>query len=507
MTEALREGGGAGAFPELLLSHVPGDVPSFLPDLARLERALNEVGSADVPRPVRSDAYVVNPSLELVRVSWRGLLSLSGSGAVPEEGGEFVLILRRPGSGEVVSLAATDGDLLALKIVVEGISREVAADQGGVPVAHVDAILDLAARKGVLLAPASKIRRDAALFHVPDDMDESFLSARVFTLQWHITQACDLHCKHCYDRSSRRELALPQALGVLEDLCGFCRERNVQGQVSFTGGNPLLYPHFDELYRAASDKGFALAVLGNPASRKRMEKIVAVEKPVYYQVSLEGLREHNDEIRGAGHYDRTLAFLDLLRDLGIYAMVMLTLTDENLDQVIPLAEALRHRADSFTFNRLSMVGEGASLRLPSKKRFVAFLEDYLEAAEDNPVIDFKESLLNIALRERGEGVFGGCAGHGCGAAFNFMSVLPEGEAHACRKFPSPIGNVLEQGIAGVYDSPAAETYRGGSRACRSCSIRPVCGGCLAVSHGLGLDVFEERDPFCFMPPSGSTPRG
>jgi radical SAM protein with 4Fe4S-binding SPASM domain len=84
-----------------------------------------------------------------------------------------------------------------------------------------------------------------------------------------------------------------------------------------------------------------------------------------------------------------------------------------------------------------------------------------------------------------------------------MSLLPDGEAHACRKFPSPIGNVLEQGIGGVYDAPLARKYREGSRACRSCPLRPVCGGCLAVAHSHGLDIFEERDPFCFMEPSGA----
>ena len=31
--------------------------------------------------------------------------------------------------------------------------------------------------------------------------------------------------------------------------------------------------------------------------------------------------------------------------------------------------------------------------------------------------------------------FGGCTGFGCGAAFNFMAVLPDGEVHACRKVP------------------------------------------------------------------------
>ena len=32
--------------------------------------------------------------------------------------------------------------------------------------------------------------------------------------------------------------------------------------------------------------------------------------------SLEGLREHNDSIRGAGHFDRIMTFLKVLRDLS-----------------------------------------------------------------------------------------------------------------------------------------------------------------------------------------------
>jgi hypothetical protein len=56
----------------------------------------------------------------------------------------------------------------------------------------------------------------------------------------------------------------------------------------------------------------------------------------------------------------------------MYTMVMLTLTRDNLDQVLPLAELLRDRADFFTFNRLSTVGEGASLQMPEKEAFEAF---------------------------------------------------------------------------------------------------------------------------------------
>ena len=86
------------------------------------------------------------------------------------------------------------------------------------------------------------------------------------------------------------------------------------GAISFTGGNPFLYPRFTELYRAASERGFILAILGNPVPREALEKILTIQKPTHFQVSLEGLQEHNDYIRGQGHFERIIDFLKILRD-------------------------------------------------------------------------------------------------------------------------------------------------------------------------------------------------
>jgi selenobiotic family peptide radical SAM maturase len=179
-------------------------------------------------------------------------------------------------------------------------------------------------------------------------------------------------------------------------------------------------------------------------------------------------------------------------------MVMLTLTSDNMDQVIPLAELLRDRADVFHFNRLSLSGEGANLRLPDREGYREFLQRYLEAARKNPVMGLKDNLINILRHEEGVEPFGGCTGYGCGAAFNFVSLLADGEVHACRKFPSPIGNIHDQGLAEIYDSDPAKRYRAGCGACTGCKIRAACGGCLASAHSHGLNVFEEKDPFCFM---------
>lgn len=408
------------------------------------------------------------------------------------------MVWRGPDTNEIRMGVASQKDLLTLKMAVEGIQPEEIAKTGNLPLITVNAAVDLAVERGILLAPKSLIRRDPKNFPLGVNMPECFLVAPVFTLQWHVTQVCDLHCKHCYDRSTRSPLTLDQGLGILDDLLSFCRSQHVRGQVTFTGGNPLLYPHVFELYSAASERGFYLAVLGNPAPREQIKKLISIQELIYFQVSLEGLPEHNDMIRGHGHFDRILEFLEMLKALGVSSKVMLTLTKDNMDQVLPLAEMLRELTDEFDFNRLSMVGEAADLELPSPREFAEFLKAYREAAEKNPIIRLKDNLFNILHYREGMPFFGGCTGYGCGAAFNFLTVLPDGEVHACRKFPSLIGNIFRQSMNNIYDSEIARRYRAGSHACHSCAIRPVCGGCLAVGYSCGLDIYEDRDPYCFM---------
>lgn len=87
---------------------------------------------------------------------------------------------------------------------------------------------------------------------------------------------------------------------------------------------------------------------------------------------------------------------------------------------------------------------------------------------------------------------------GCGAAFNFVALLPDGQVHACRKFPSLIGNIHDRSLADIYDCPEAQRYRLGPASCRDCRIRHVCGGCLAVIDSAGLDWKQDRDPCCFI---------
>ncbi len=323
-------------------------------------------------------------------------------------------------------------------------------------------------------------------------------SATRFTLQWHITHACELSCKHCYDRTKIAATKLHEALEVLTQLVDFCERRGVEGAVCFSGGNPFLHPRFFEIYEAAVRRGLRVSILGNPVSDEELDRLVAIRKPGYFQVSLEGLRDHNDAIRGRGYFERVLEFLPKLRARDIQAVVMTTLTAANMSEVVPLSRLLRGRADRHAWNRLAQVGQGSALAIPDKAAYGRFLIEWMAEARDNPSLGFKDNLFNILKHELGMPLGGGCTGFGCGAAFNFVALLPHGEVHACRKLPSPLGNVFSEPLGAIYDSELAARYRRGCTACDGCAIRHRCGGCLAVAYGAGLDPFTERDPHCFM---------
>ena len=471
---------------------------------ARVEAAVCKVERAPMPRLVSDpeEGYLPNPSLEVVAVEGKVAHPLSScKGEESEVHGGFILVWK-DGAGRVRVKPAEPQDLLALKVVVEGLLPLEFHRVHSAPLPLIDEALRGAREQGLVAAPAPGIRREYPPGVVVAGTARELTTAEVFSIQWHITQSCDLHCKHCYDRSARRSVSLEEGLALLRDLRRFCDSRFVAGHVVFTGGNPFLHPHFTELYRAAAELGFSTAILGNPVPAHRLEEILAIQEPEFYQISLEGLEEQTDYIRGPGHFRRSLEFLELLGSMGVTSSVMLTLTRRNREEVVPLARLLEGRTGGYTFNRLVPVGEGASLETVEPREFRALVEEFVELEPDSDCVYFKDNLINIALEAGGRPLFDGCTGFGCGAAFNFMAVLSDGTAHACRKFPSPLGNVLEEGMEAVYGSERARRYRRGTSACDGCRLRARCGGCMAVTWGMGLDPFRERDPYCFVDETG-----
>ena len=141
------------------------DLPDFIVDLARVEWALQKVREDLDPFHQPIEIVMVNPTLALVPVSWKNLVTLLNAKSedkplIQASSDIHIIIWRHPKTGKLHIREAGDIDLLALKIIVERVAPKEAAAIGGVTVAAIESALNRAVSEGILISPESLIRRN-----------------------------------------------------------------------------------------------------------------------------------------------------------------------------------------------------------------------------------------------------------------------------------------------------------------------------------------------------------
>ena len=148
----------ASDFPSYLAERVDvdGGVPAFVPALARFEWCDFCVFAADVEVPQTVHAPTVTSTLEVLTHGYRlvpWLQSAKPRPEAPEAGEETALLWRHPSTHRVRFRAADASALLALKIALESVPVEDAAQEAGMPQANLKALLRRHADEGLLLLP------------------------------------------------------------------------------------------------------------------------------------------------------------------------------------------------------------------------------------------------------------------------------------------------------------------------------------------------------------------
>ena len=158
----------------------------------------------------------------------------------------------------------------------------------------------------------------------PPIMQSPTPSLRYLELQ--VTDRCNLRCGHCYlGNGGRTDLAPERIRRVLREFEG------MQGlRVMLTGGEPLMHPHFDEINRMLSEFGlrFVLFTNGTLCDRKRLSLLNAHE----IQVSIDGMRQAHDSLRGAGSYDKAMAAIREALGMGMQVSVSTMVHRGNLGE-------------------------------------------------------------------------------------------------------------------------------------------------------------------------------
>lgn len=337
-----------------------------------------------------------------------------------------------------------------------------------------------------------------------------------FAFQWHITEACDQRCAHCYiyalgDHANFVETPYDDMVKIVENCMSFCEKANRMPYFYITGGDPLLHPNFWDLADLLNNEKIRFAILGNPFHlTKAVCQRLREKGCVKYQLSLDGLTETHDGIRQKkGSYDVTINAVSLLNDAGIDTAIMTTVSKTNCDEIPQLIdEIVKCKADIFAFarfcpddNNKELCCDAQEYRDMLEKCWAKF-EEY-EAKGCKTTFNLKDHLWTLFKYEKGlfnpndypddEYVYDGC---NCGNCH--ITILSDGAVYACRRMKSKVGNALVDDLYNLFTGEEFDKYRvyENFEKCAKCELLRFCRGCPAVAYGYHGDMYAP-DPQCW----------
>ena len=178
-------------------------------------------------------------------------------------------------------------------------------------------------------------------------------------VKWYITQRCNIRCSHCYLTDYKKSPDLDRILDVID----FLGRKHTAG-ITLLGGEPLTRPDLPVIVDKISLHDIDLKIATNamlvtaPTARR-----LADAGASRYQVSMEGsTMSSNDAIRGRGAFERALAGIRILTDVGAEITLAFTLNGKNYSQIDSMFElAAILGVKTLKFNAFIPIGTGKSL--------------------------------------------------------------------------------------------------------------------------------------------------
>jgi MoaA/NifB/PqqE/SkfB family radical SAM enzyme len=190
-----------------------------------------------------------------------------------------------------------------------------------------------------------------------------------------ITTKCDFFCKHCLrDLQKARDLPLEIAEKVIRGA-----KKYHFSHISLTGGEPLLYPFFEELVESLSQNNYRFAVITNGYNFSSFADFFKKYRPrisfIGFSVESINKKEH-DALRRPGSFEKLLESFSICRRLKIPFRILTAASLMNHDELFEIALfAKKKGADALVMTTVLPCpnSESNKLVLDATKRKEVFL--------------------------------------------------------------------------------------------------------------------------------------
>lgn len=317
---------------------------------------------------------------------------------------------------------------------------------------------------------------------------------RHISFQLHLTNECNLKCRHCYNQDNQSYLSRQQFYHILQEVLEFIRREDaIPGWICFSGGEPTLSPILIDCIQNAQRAGFnnvAVYSNGTNITSDFAEKLVA-NGCKYIQICIEGGKEIHNFIR-CGTWNTVLESWEKCRNAGLKVNNQTTINNINYQDLNEIIRICRNRVD-FTFLIKEVpLCKNTDVLLPSlwfKVLEQVYYDYYMTDKRNQSFIIVRDPVWSTLFYD---------TGYAC--PFNFREKVPivtvecDGTVYPCRRAGVSIGNIFTKSLTTIY-----EDFRNSGQTPSKSDIDQLSWrsalGCRGFAKKLGDDL-SGKDPYC-----------
>lgn len=321
-----------------------------------------------------------------------------------------------------------------------------------------------------------------------------------------LTEKCNLRCVHCRVSTSDDKLnEIP--LNKVKELIDEISKMKVI-QIILSGGEPFIRKDILEILEYCVKKKIPDLIVVTNGLLLNEERIDKLKKSGLKKiaVSLDGLKESHEMIRGKGTFERTLNVIKKLVNNGFEVRVTITLNRLNKEDVTELSTILELMGvKKINVGNLIPCGRGkklwAEILDKNEKKELLNKSKQINKKYGKNLISFESSFLqepNVSESEKKIIPYLGCRG-----GRTYCAILANGDVVACKMLPHIIaGNIYKDKFSNIWRNDKNwNIWRENklSKKCSICKYGDACrGGCRALSfYKFGRE--DLPDPRCIGP--------
>ena len=321
------------------------------------------------------------------------------------------------------------------------------------------------------------------------------------TVFWETSNKCNLHCLHCYTNSNPQNSTLinkEKALSLIDDMAN-----HQVYSFGIGGGEPLVLPYLSEMIERINQKGMkaSISTNGTLIGQEKAKELALVGLGAA-QVSIDGMENNHNIIRGDGNFRRAVDGVKHLISNGISVRIGFTINRINyadIEETTRMAKELG--CDSIVFFRYMPTSiQGKQLELDPSILYKAaqniihaknhVMKSYLK----NFLIYYERLSFFTFLINKDEYSQAKClAGQG------MCNISYDAKVTVCPHLPKAVGEIWEENLEEIWRKMNKETERINEIPieCRECEYAEKCrGGCKGISYILYGD-YVHKDNCCY----------